>query len=240
MTGRIRKKMGKSLCSLSLQKIIDYNFLDPSLLELAVTHKSAIGSPHGLNNERLEFLGDAVLSLVTANYLFRNFTLAKEGDLSRMRALFVCQENLSQAAMKLDLGKYISSDKSTHASGSTNSKSVLADALEAIIGAVFIDGGYEAAEMVVFRILGYPIESPKSDVVDAKTKLQKIVQASFQEPPKYIMLAANGPAHAPVFTVGVLVNGEILAQAQGCNKKMAAKNAADLLLKKLYSPELTP
>jgi ribonuclease III len=231
------KMYDKSTCNLALQKIVGHDLLDPSLLELAVTHKSAVRgvSSPGLNNERLEFLGDAVLSLVTANYLFCNYTSFREGELSKMRALFVCRENLSKAAMEVGLGQYIASDKSMHASGSTNCKSILADALEAIIGAVFIDRGYEAAERAVFRLLGYPIENLNRDQIDAKTKLQEIIQASFHKPPKYIVLASDGPDHAPIFTMGVLVNGEILATAQGGNKKTAAQNAAGLLLEKLSS-----
>lgn len=230
--------INKALIMQELQRLIGHVFAKPKLLELALTHKSAnssIDSNYGLNNERLEFLGDAVLSLVAANYIFCHFTSCQEGDLSKMRALFVCQENLSKTAQRLGLGQYITSDKSTHASGATNTKSILADALEAIIGAVFIDAGYHAAEKVVFNMLGYPVLAPKSAQIDAKTKLQEIVQASCHKTPKYTMISADGPDHAPVFTMGVSINDEILAEGQGSNKKIAMQHAAEVLLEKLSS-----
>lgn len=224
-----------------LPKAIGYNFADPNLLLTALTHKSASDKDknygHGYNNERLEFLGDAVLSLVTANYLYRHNTSINEGDLSRMRAQFVCQENLSQAAKKMGLGEFIVSDKAMRASGSTNSKSILADALEAVIGAIFIDGGLLAAEEAILKMLGTPSTKLSAYPVDAKTKLQELVQASTQSAPRYILLSSSGPAHAPTFVVGVEVKGELIAEAQGENKKIAAQHAASQALIKL-TPEV--
>lgn len=223
-----------------LTHAIGYQFNDPTLLLTALTHKSVIDKElntcHGQNNERLEFLGDAVLSLVTANHLYRQNGFMNEGDLSRLRAQFVCKDGLSQAAKKLGLGEFILSDKAMRSSGSNNSPAVLADALEALIGAVFIDGGLFMAEAVIFRILGLPATKVGECEKDAKTKLQEIVQANIQDAPKYVVLEASGPAHAPTFLVGVKINDEIVATATGENKKSAAQNAASLALERLATP----
>ncbi len=135
-----------------------------------------------INNERLEFLGDAVLSLVAANFLYTQKPHFTEGDLSRLRAQYVCQENLSKAAVKINLASYIKSDRPLR------SAAVLSDALEAIFGAVYIDGGLVAAGEVIFRVLGEP--SIRLTVLDkdAKTKLQELVQSTLHQAPKYVVL----------------------------------------------------
>ena len=162
----------------TLVQTIGHRFADESLLILAITHKSVLTkeqpkNEHGLNNERLEFLGDAVLSLVSANYLFCHQPPLNEGDLSRLRAQYVCKDNLAEAGKKLGLSNFILSDKAMKRSGSTSSKAVLADALEAIIGAVFLDGGLECAKSVVLRVLGLPKTTAAVRDKDAKTKDRK-------------------------------------------------------------------
>ncbi|HXW53677.1 MAG TPA: ribonuclease III [Myxococcota bacterium] len=218
----------------SLARLIDYQFKDITLLTTSLTHRSRLenssANAHGPNNERLEFLGDAVLSLVTANHLYRKFGSMNEGDLSRLRAQFVCQKNLYEAAKNLGLGDYILSDKAMRISGSTQAKAILADALEALIGAVFLDGGLAAAEEVIFRILGYPATEMVRNEKDAKTRLQEMVQASTKNAPKYVVLESHGPPHAPTFLVGVTVGETIVAKAEGESKKTAAQNAAILAL----------
>lgn len=225
----------------ALMRVIAYEFRDPALLTTALTHRSAYekdaATHHGINNERLEFLGDAVLSLVTANYLYSQNSYFSEGDLSRMRAQYVCQENLAQAARGIDLGRYIKSDRAMRASGSTNSKATLCDAIEAIIGAAFIDGGLPAAERVIFTLLGTPTMKTGLIEKDAKTRLQELIQASIQNAPRYVVIDSSGPPHAPIFVVGVQINDEIVATATGENKKIAAQNAAHAALLK-YSNEL--
>lgn len=219
-----------------LLKTIGYEFKDSTLLLTAITHKSAWGrsaiNTHGANNERLEFLGDAVLSLVTANYLYAHNPFMNEGDLSRLRAQFICQENLSKAAKAIDLGDFLFSDKAMRASGANNSKAILADAMEAIFGAVYIDGGIFAAEEVIFRLLGMPSNKVVENEKDYKTRLQEIVQADTQSAPKYIVLESSGPAHAPTFLVGVKVKENIVATGTGENKRAAAQNAANNALEK--------
>lgn len=219
-----------------LERAIGYQFVDRSLLVLALRHKSFIdkevSTVHGINNERLEFLGDAVLSLVTANFLYRHKGFLSEGDLSRLRAQFVCQEHLSACAKELGLGDFILSDRAMRASGSNHSKSVLSDAMEAIFGAVFVEAGLQAAENVIFTTLGEPSCQIAVANKDAKTKLQELVQSLIQRAPKYVVLESKGPAHAPTFLVGVEVNNEIIATATGENKKIAAQNAACIALEK--------
>lgn len=214
-----------------------YAFRDENLLRIALTHRSAAEksepSVHGLHNERLEFLGDAVLSLITANYLYREHNFMNEGDLSRLRAQYVCQENLSLAAKKLDLGYYLLSDKSMRASGSNQSKAILSDALEAVIAAVYLDGGIDAAQKVIFTVLGHPLAQLNYLEKDPKTKLQEIVQGTIQTAPKYIVLEVSGPPHAPTFIVGVKINDDLVASATGENKRSAAQNAAALALEKI-------
>lgn len=215
---------------------IGHDFKEPSILLTALTHKSASkmsGGPHSYNNERLEFLGDAVLSLVTAEFLFRHNRHFNEGELSRLRSQFVCKENLSLAAERILLSKYLLSDKAMRSSGSNNSPSVRSDALEALIGAVFLDAGLDQARAMIFKVLGEPPLNLLEIDKDAKTRLQERVQAHLQKAPHYELLEKKGPAHAPTFVVGVKIDNELVASAIGENKKTAAQNAAFLALRVL-------
>jgi ribonuclease-3 len=215
--------------SSALSKTIGYNFQDPNLLLTALTHKSAlkrVTNAHGANNERLEFLGDAVLSVVAANYLYQQSDHLNEGALSRLRAQFICEDNLSLAAKRIGLGDFIHSDKAMRASGSNNSKAILADAMEAIFGAVFLDGGLKASEEVIFNVLGFPSCDVLESEKDFKTRLQEMVQANIQSAPQYVVLETSGPAHAPTFLVGVKIKESIVATGSGENKRRAAQNAA--------------
>lgn len=224
-----------------LTKTLGYKFKDPTLLFTAITHKSALWrkaiNSHGANNERLEFLGDAVLSLVAASHLYQRNSNMDEGDLSRLRAQYICQENLSRIAKEISLGDHLFSDKAIRGCGANNSKAILADALEAIIGAVFIDGGLSAAEELIFRLLGLPSNELAAMEKDHKTRLQELVQASTQSAPQYEVLNFSGPAHAPTFLVGVKINESIVATGSGENKRRAAQNAACMALEKLLSIE---
>jgi ribonuclease-3 len=157
--------------------------------------------------------------------------LMREGNLSRLRAQFICQENLSKAAYALNLHEYLISDHSMRASGSNKSKAVLSDALEAIFGAVFLDGGLLMARQVIFKVLGFPSLDLLIAQKDAKTTFQEIIQLEFREAPKYVLLGKQGPAHAPVFKVGIKVQDLLIASAEGNNKKVAAHNAAVLALR---------
>lgn len=220
-----------------LQKAIGYTFKDQQLLTLALTHKSKksqkLQNEHGRNNERLEFLGDAVLSLITAEYLYKEKSSLKEGELSKSRAEYVCKDFLYKKALNINLNKYIISDNSMRQSGSNSSPSILADTLEAIIGAVFIDGGLEIARETVFKVLGKPLLKVLEKPKDAKTLLQEKIQAQGLSTPKYEVLNASGPAHSPNFIIAVTVDGKILATSEGESKKSAAQNAAQKALEAL-------
>jgi ribonuclease-3 len=217
---------------LQLSRAIAYDFRDKSLLNAALSHRSADSKN---NNERLEFLGDAVLSLACANFLFEHSARFNEGDLSRLRAQFVCQENLWQGAERLKLGDYIICDKAMRASGAQRSPAILADALEALFGAAFIDGGLATAEKLIFHILGEPSLLVNEIGRDAKSRLQEYVQGQKLAAPRYIVLEKLGPAHAPDFRMGVEIDGEIVAEARGDNKKSAEQKAAQNALDKLLN-----
>jgi ribonuclease III len=225
-----KKEINEPACTQALLRMLGYAFHDKTLLDCALTHRSTlerdVAGTHGMNNERLEFLGDAVLSMVTANYLYNQNKFFSEGDLSRLRATYVCQENLAQAAKALDLARFIKSDRSMRASGSTNSKAILCDTIEAIIGAVFIDGGLLEASTVIFRVLGTPSLKAAEMEKDAKTRLQELVQSQKRVSPRYVVLEESGPPHAPTFIVGVFAHDDIIAKAKGENKRTAAYNAA--------------
>lgn len=231
MASRLFGKKNPDLSMLS--RAIGYEFQDLSLLSMALTHRSARlkdEEDEQVNNERLEFLGDAVLSLVTADFLYQSKKHLREGDLSRLRAQFVCQENLALGAQGIKLGEYLLSDKAMRSGGTLLTPGVLSDALEAIFGAVFLDGGLINARACIFAVLGEP--SLKLCVLekDAKTRLQELVQGALHQAPKYVVLEREGPAHAPSFLVGVKVKDKLLASARGENLKNAAQNAALLAL----------
>ncbi|MCA9507500.1 MAG: ribonuclease III [Myxococcales bacterium] len=217
-----------------LDRAIAYKFKDHSLLKLALMHKSARvknnPSDQLINNERLEFLGDAVLSVITADFLYQNKKHLREGDLSRLRAQYVCQENLALGAQRIKLGDYLVSDRAMRAAGGNYTAAVLADALEAIFGAVYIDGGLDSARVTIFSVLGEPSLDLSTIEKDAKTRLQEIVQAHIHQAPKYIILDKSGPAHAPTFHVGIKVQDKIVASAHGENLKIATQNAAMIAL----------
>ena len=219
--------MPRKLQVAKLQEALGYNFNDISLLACALTHRSARPGKdlaHGINNERLEFLGDAVLSLVTADFLYAQRQHFTEGNLSRLRAQYVCHDNLSKAAEALNLADYMKSDRTLR------SAAALADAIEAIFGAVFVDSNLETARKVIFHVLREPSVKIKIIDKDAKTKLQEFIQASIHQTPKYIVLEKTGPAHAPIYLIGVKINDQLISSASGDNIKTAAQSAAEKAL----------
>ena len=213
-----------------LQRRIGYVFQNETLLIQAITHRSfSVKKKNQVaiqHNETLEFLGDAVLSLVTAHAVYEKYPQAKEGFLSQLRASYVCEVHLAQAARQMHLGDFILVSPSMSQGGSIDLSSVLSDAVEAIIGAVYLDNGYESAKELVFRLLGALPDKVEEQVKDDKTVLQELVQALCAKTPIYTVLQTVGPAHQPKFSVHVEVNGHVLAQGQGFNKKEAAQDAA--------------
>ncbi len=210
----MKKLLNNKETAYRLSQLIGYTFKDISLPIIALTHRSKSAS----NNERLEFLGDAVLSLIAAQFLFSKKQYLKEGDLSALRASFVCQKYLSECASNHNLQKIIISD--------TASPSILCDAVEAIIGAVFLDGGLDAAQAVTFKLLGEPKLELPLVLKDPKTELQELVQAKKLPSPEYELIDIEGPAHAPAFIMGVKIEGKLIAISKGESKKIAAQKAA--------------
>jgi ribonuclease-3 len=215
-----------------LEERIGYRFRDTERLLEAVTHKSFSNEqplePHPPFNERLEFLGDAVLELVVSDYLFRNYPLLPEGRLTRIRAELVNEHSLAALARRLDLGRWLLLGKGEELSGGRDKESLLADFAEALIGAVFADGGMEKATELVLGMLGeaIPETAARQEGVDFKTRLQEYVQAQGGDAPEYLLTGVEGPDHRKVFTCEVHCAGVVRGMGQGRTKKKAEQEAA--------------
>ena len=221
----------------TLEERLGYTFRDRKRLEGALYHSSYANEHRSLginSNERLEFLGDAVLGLVTADYLFRKHPDLPEGDLTRIRAALVCEESLHEVAQSLDLGSYLKLGKGEEAGGGRQRASILADATESVFAAVYLDGGLEAARALIHRVLldkERETDVEREEVVeerrrDYKTELQELVQRRSNQTLQYELVSASGPDHAKVFTSRVLLNGQPIGKGQGHSKKEAEQAAA--------------
>ncbi len=208
-----------------LQKAIAYQFNDPALLELALTHRSVSNQ----NNERLEFLGDAVLGCVIADELFQRFSKASEGELTRLRASLVKGETLARIGAELDLGDYLRLGSGELKSGGHRRSSILACGIEAIIGAVSIDGGFDQAKELVLRLYQSRLESatPETAHKDAKTRLQELLQSRKLPLPVYELEKVEGEAHSQTFYVICIVEGLTeVAPGKGNSRRKAEQDAA--------------
>lgn len=215
-----------------LQRQLGYRFGNPQLLETALTHRSA-GPGH---NERLEFLGDAILGFEVAEYLFQHVTDADEGTLSRMRAHLVKRETLATVARELNLGEILRLGPGELRSGGQNRDSILADSVEAIIAAVYLDGGIERARKLVRDLLGTRLTEPDKVLKrkDAKTRLQEHLQAQGLPLPQYSVEKVEGDQHLQHFTVSCEVDAMSLrVQGQGRSRRKAEQIAAESLLQKI-------
>lgn len=215
-----------------LRDALGYECKDPALLEAALTHRSA-GGPH---NERLEFLGDAVLNCVVARLVFSEFADANEGDLSRFRASLVSGESLALIAQELQLGEHVRLGSGELKSGGFRRKSILADTLEAVIGAIYLDGGFAAAERVIERLFVPRLDRLPSaaELKDPKTRLQETLQARGLPLPAYSVEAVTGEAHNQQFEVSCTVGAlGLRTQANGQSRRRAEQAAAQLLLDEL-------
>ncbi len=215
----------------SLEAKLGYSFRDRTLLQNALLHRSHVhvtGQERGRSNERLEFLGDAVLGLVVNEELFRKFPNRSEGDLTKMKALLVCGARLSEVAGQIDLGVYIKMSRSEAATGGRGRSSILADATEALLGAVYLDGGLGAASGVINRIILKGSDSllARRSLRNYKSRLQELIQARHKSPPRYRVLEVDGPDHDRLFKVAVTFNGKTLGMGEGRNKKTAEQSAA--------------
>ncbi|RAX57638.1 ribonuclease III [Helicobacter monodelphidis] len=212
-----------------LEERLGYVFKDKNLLVEALTHKSY---KHAISNERLEFLGDAVLDLLVGQFLFLKFPKAQEGELSKMRAAMVNENGFSQLARNLDLGKFIYLSIAEENNQGREKKSLLSDAFEAIFGAIYLEAGISTAQEIIFRILHetYKNMNLKSLLRDHKTMLQELTQAMFGEIPEYVILNTSGPDHKKEFEVAVFILGTQAAKAYGGSKKEAQQEAARIAL----------
>ena len=213
-----------------LEEKLHYHFKNRDLLITALTHSSYANEAKAPTkyNERLEFLGDIVLSLVVANYLFRHST-RPEGELSRMRASLVSEEALFQFAKEIDLGAYLRLGRGEELGGGRERPSVVSDAFEAVIAALYLDGGMGAARSFILPF----ITEGKTAEEDYKTKLQEVIQQNPEDKLSYAVTGESGPAHDKRFEVTVLLNGSAMAAGTGRSKKAAEQQAAKAALRKL-------
>lgn len=211
-----------------LEETLGYTFHDRSLLENALTHSSYANENRFKgcqSNERLEFLGDSVLGMVTADYLFRAHPDLPEGDLTRTRAALVCEESLVEVARAWGLGEYLRLGKGENAGGGRRRPSIQADAVEAVLAAVYLDGGIGSARKIIQKYI-LDRESEKARNRDYKTALQELVQRESGQVLQYRLTGSSGPDHAKLFTVEVDLNGFTIGQGEGHSKKEAEQNAA--------------
>lgn len=211
-----------------LESKLDVRFRDLSLLDLALTHGSYAHEEGGARGtyERLEFLGDAVLNLVVSDHLYRRFPDRSEGDLARLRARLVNEPTLASIARHLDLGTYILLGRGEERGGGRERSSMLADVLEAVVGAVYLDSGYGVAHAVVSRWYAERLESLDELPADFKSQLQEYVQQHERKLPRYRITATEGPDHAKAFVAVVEVGGRVLGEGRGRTKKEAEQAAA--------------
>ena len=216
-----------------LQEKLGYKFKNPTHLKIALTHKSA---KNGHNNERLEFLGDAVMDLIVGEYLFKKFS-SDEGDLSKLRAALVNESSFSKFAKFLGIGENLNMSLSEERNGGREKPSLLSDAFEAIMGAVYLESGLQNTARIAIAILEilYPRISFNELVKDYKTALQELTQAKFGVTPEYILLGSSGPDHKKSFEMAVLVGGKQLSSAVGASKKEAEQKCAQIAIELLQN-----
>ena len=218
-----------------LQQVIHYQFHNITFLEVALTHSSyANEMRHQVRyNERQEFLGDAVLSIIVSDYLFNNYTVP-EGDLTKLRAALVCERSLDVMANKIGLGDYLRLGHGEEMTGGRTRPSIIADAFEALIAAIYLDSGIESAREFVLPFVNEMLEHEDSlSFKDYKTILQEIIQQNPEEKLVYKLVGEKGPDHDKRFVVEVLLNSNVIGKGQGRSKKtaeqMAAKEALELM-----------
>lgn len=215
-----------------LKQSLDYQFSDPQLLQQALTHSSA----HSKNNERLEFLGDAVLGFVISELVYRSHSLAPEGDLSRLRASLVRDTSLAEIALRLGLGEHLILGSGERKTGGHRRRSILADALEAIFGAVYLDAGFDAARAIVEKAFGARLQDfpDVEELRDPKTRLQEWLQGRQMGLPSYELAGVTGQAHRQQFEIRCVVAEETApTTGNGTTRRNAEQQAAERMLEQL-------
>ena len=215
-----------------LEKRLDYAFKDKQLIVEALTHKSH-KKPY--NNERLEFLGDAVLDLIVGEFLFVEFPEEAEGVLSKIRASLVNESGFTKLAEEIKLGNFIHLSPAEESNGGREKPSLLSNAFEAVIGAIYLEAGLKVCQNITIKLLKetYPKIDLNTLSKDYKTALQELTQATHGVTPIYAMIGSSGPDHKKEFEIEVILNGESVAKARGKSKKHAQQKAAKIALKKL-------
>ncbi|MEA4988683.1 MAG: ribonuclease III [Anaerovorax sp.] len=219
-------------------KIIGYTFKDLTILKNALTHSSYINESkqaYSDNNERLEFLGDAILDAVISDYLYHRLSDVEEGQLTKLRSLVVCERSLMECATRLEIGTHLYLGKGEENSGGRNRTSILADAMEAVIGAVYLDGGWDVSVDFILRVLKDTIEDALAGKLysDYKTELQERLQVNGEVAIHYEVEKEEGPDHDKTFYVRLTANKKIIGNGQGRSKKEAEQHAAKAAIEKM-------
>ncbi len=220
-----------------LEEAIGYKFRNISLLQNAVTHSSFANERYHnslMSNERLEFLGDSILGMVVAEYLYRNFPNRPEGELTRMRADMVCETTLAVVANKIHLGTHLMLGHGEEQGGGRSRDSILADAVESVIAASFLDGGMDAARGFIGRFILNDVPVQKLHNMDYKTTLQELVQQKRNQVLAYTLIGESGPDHDKHFRVEVTLNGKSVGIGTGSSKKRAEQDAARKAIEQLF------
>lgn len=222
---------------LDFQNIIQYQFKNTDLLRNALTHSSYINEGKSAqieNNERLEFLGDAMLDAVISDYLYKRLNRVEEGDLTKLRAVIVCERSLAAYGMKVSIGNYLRLGKGEENSGGRKRGSILADAMEAVIGAIYLDGGWDEVQDFVIRTFSNLIEDALSGKLhmDYKTEIQEKLQARGEAEISYVIEREEGPDHDKTFYANLIFQGNIIGSGSGRSKKEAEQHAAKQALER--------
>ena len=218
----------------ALEQKLAYSFRDRSLLQTALTHSSYANEHHCASNERLEFVGDSVLGFVTASRLYARFPDMPEGRMTKLRAELVCEQSLWEVAQRLELGRCLLLGRGEESSGGRQRHSILADCVEAVLAAVYLDGGIQpAARLIDEQILAKLSDDASQMPHDWKTELQELVQRKPGRSLSYQMTGESGPDHHKSFTAAVLMNGSVLGAGEGGSKKEAEQAAARAALEAL-------
>ena len=223
-----------------LEQGLGYTFRNKTLLENALTHSSYANENrerHLPDNERLEFLGDSILGFVVAEYLYRNFPDKPEGELTRIRADLVCERNLAEAAATIELGSYLLLGHGEEQGGGRKRDSIVSDAMESVIAASFMDGGFAAAKEIIDRLILSNIPKGRPRNFDYKTAFQELVQRKKDQQIHYELTGESGPDHDKHFEVEVLLNGKAVGHGVGSSKKRAEQAAAEAAIEALFPGE---
>ena len=232
--------LDKKLIRKELEERIAYHFNDDNLLFLSLSHSSYANEQvlqKTEHNERIEFLGDAVLEIVSSDYLYRNFSEMSEGDMSKKRAALVCEQSLAYCAREIDLGRYLLLGKGEDMSGGRLRDSILSDALESLIGAIYLDSGLESAREFIMKFILNDIEQ-RSLFYDSKTTLQEILQKEHRGPITYRLAGTKGPDHNRVFVMELMLGDEVLAIGEGHSKQAAGQDAAYKAILSMHAKNL--